>query len=48
MCIRASIIERDASETGAFVQPQFPTTSVVTPWRIVLSARGFASTDQSL
>ena len=27
-------------ETGAYVQPQLPTTSVVTPWRIVLSARG--------
>ena len=34
--------------TGAYVQPQLPTTSVVTPWRIVLSAFGFARIDQSL
>src|SRR6266550_3743289 len=39
---------RDASETGAYVQPQFPTTSVVTPCRTVLSALGFARIDQSL
>src|SRR3954454_5653586 len=38
----------DASETGAYVQPQLPTTSVVTPWRIVLSAVGFASSEKSL
>src|SRR5437867_7464817 len=39
---------REASETGAYVQPQLPTTSVVTPCRIVLSAFGLARIDQSL
>ena len=47
MRIRPSMKCRDASETGAYVQPQLPTTSVVTPWRIVLSAVGFARIDQS-
>src|SRR3954451_14308388 len=46
--MRPSMKWRDASDTGAYVQPQFPTTSVVTPWRIVLSAFGFARIDQSL
>src|SRR5689334_17881220 len=46
--MRASTRGRERSVTGAYVQPQLPTTSVVTPWRIVLSAVGLASRDQSL
>ena len=39
---------REASETGAYVQPQLPTTSVVTPWRIVLCAVGLVRIVKSL
>src|SRR5579885_2450398 len=45
---RASTNGLDAGDTGAYVQPQLPTTSVVTPCRIVLSAVGFARTVKSL
>src|SRR3954463_193740 len=38
----------DAGVTGAYVQPQLPTTSVVTPWRTVLSAVGTVSSVKSL
>jgi len=46
--IRASWSGAEIAVTGAYDQPQLPTTSVVTPWRTVLSAVGFASSDQSL
>ena len=38
----------DAGVTGAYVQPQLPTTSVVTPCRTVLSAVGTVSRVKSL
>src|SRR5438093_3123915 len=37
----------NSSETGAGEKPQLPTTSVVTPWRILDSARGLAQSRQS-
>src|SRR6266404_1875040 len=46
--MRPSMNARDASDTGAYVQPQLPTTSVVTPCRIVLCAAGFVSRVKSL
>src|SRR6188472_4299749 len=46
--MRASMNGRDASETGAYVQPQLPTTSVVTPCRIVDCAVGLVRIVKSL
>ena len=48
MRIRASMNGRETSDTGAYVQPQLPTTSVVTPCRIVLCAVGFVRIVKSL
>src|SRR5262245_57061981 len=46
--MRACTNAREASETGAYVQPQLPTTSVVTPCRIVDCAVGLVSSVKSL
>src|SRR5262245_36798351 len=44
---KLSIWSRNSSETGAGEKPQLPTTSVVTPWRILDSARRLAQSRQS-